>query len=246
MATTTDINNWPLPTRSDASNMETAMTGFANGVDARANPIFATTAARNAAIPSPTPGQEAFVTADNSKYYYNGSAWKLLTPYRRESTASGSVANFDFQNIPTGLTSLRINWTLRGTTAVLNVQNRFKINNVADTSYDGIYAQTESTGIFSNELLGEESSGFIGHSPGSTAVANLFSAGYLEVIAWNQPHIFYTSWIWHTQGKNTSEMFQSGGGRYANSFGGWNRVTLFPDTGSWATGSMVSIEGWDV
>ena len=38
-------------------------------------PIYATTVARDAAIPSPFAGQRAFVTATNVSYQYSGTAW---------------------------------------------------------------------------------------------------------------------------------------------------------------------------
>lgn len=38
-------------------------------------PIYATTAARDVAIPTPFAGQRAFVTATNVNYQYNGTAW---------------------------------------------------------------------------------------------------------------------------------------------------------------------------
>ena len=38
-------------------------------------PVYATTAARDADIPSPFAGQRAFVTADLINYQYNGTAW---------------------------------------------------------------------------------------------------------------------------------------------------------------------------
>ena len=38
-------------------------------------PIYATTAARDAAIPTPFAGQRAFVSGTNVNYQYNGTAW---------------------------------------------------------------------------------------------------------------------------------------------------------------------------
>lgn len=39
--------------------------------------VFATTAARDAAITSPQEGQFAYITADDTVYYYTGSAWAV-------------------------------------------------------------------------------------------------------------------------------------------------------------------------
>jgi hypothetical protein len=62
-------------------------------------PIYATTAARDAAIPTPFAGQRAFVTATNVNYQYNGTAWvspqALSVPplCRANQTGNTSIAN---------------------------------------------------------------------------------------------------------------------------------------------------------
>ena len=43
-------------------------------------PIYATTAARTTAIPSPFVGQRAFITATNVNTQYNGTAWVEVAP----------------------------------------------------------------------------------------------------------------------------------------------------------------------
>jgi len=93
MATTTPINGWSIPQLTDPPNITTAVNSFANAVDARANPIYSTTSARNAAIPSPTAGQECFVTGTGEKYIYTGSAWVGLAPRRQVKTGTNIVNN---------------------------------------------------------------------------------------------------------------------------------------------------------
>lgn len=92
MATTTPVNGWSIPQLTDPPNITTAVNSFANGVDARANPIFSTTSARAAAIPSPTAGQECFVTATGEKYIYNGSSWVGMV-WRRAVSPSTVIVN---------------------------------------------------------------------------------------------------------------------------------------------------------
>lgn len=75
MSGLTPINGWSTPALSDSPNITTAVNTALTAIDARANPIFSTTAARDAAITSPTEGMEAYVTGTKEKYIYNGTAW---------------------------------------------------------------------------------------------------------------------------------------------------------------------------
>ena len=64
-------------------------------------PIYASTAARDAAIPSPFAGQRAFVTATNVAYQYSGTAWVetitlgAWTTYVPTLTQGAAVAKTD-------------------------------------------------------------------------------------------------------------------------------------------------------
>ncbi len=90
MSTLTPINGISLPALTDTPNISTAVsTGFST-VDSRLNPVFASTAARDSAIPSPTEGQECYVTATGEKYIYNGTTWVSSKP--RYTAAQGSDA----------------------------------------------------------------------------------------------------------------------------------------------------------
>ena len=80
MPTTTDINSFSIPLLGDTANIETAIHPFANAVDALVIPRFATTAARDAAITTPSFGQTAAVSGTGEMYYHNGSAWCGLVP----------------------------------------------------------------------------------------------------------------------------------------------------------------------
>lgn len=51
-------------------------------------PVFATTAARDAALTSPTEGMECFVTGTNTKYFYSGSSWKAAYTHGAFDTAN--------------------------------------------------------------------------------------------------------------------------------------------------------------
>lgn len=75
MSTLTPINGWSIPSLSDSPNITSAVNTAISAIDARVNPIFSTTAARNAAISVPTAGQECYVTGTKEKYLHNGTVW---------------------------------------------------------------------------------------------------------------------------------------------------------------------------
>lgn len=75
MSTNTTVNGWPLPSLTDQPNITTAVNSGLVLVDRRVNPIYATTAARDAAITAPDEGMECYVTGTKEKYLYNGTRW---------------------------------------------------------------------------------------------------------------------------------------------------------------------------
>lgn len=94
MSTTTTVNGWSIPELQDAANI-TQVATLASAIDLRVNPIFSTVSARNAAIVSPTEGQEAYVTATGEKYVYNGTAWVGMRPRVKYCTADQTVTDND-------------------------------------------------------------------------------------------------------------------------------------------------------
>jgi len=80
LSTLTTINGWAIPALSDSPNITSAVNTAVSAIDTRVNPIFSTTAARNAAITSPSEGQEAYVTGTKEKYVYNGTVWIGVIP----------------------------------------------------------------------------------------------------------------------------------------------------------------------
>lgn len=55
--------------------------------------VFATTTARDAAITSPAEGQVAYIKADDSYTWYNGSSWKILV-YATNVAYTPTLTNF--------------------------------------------------------------------------------------------------------------------------------------------------------
>lgn len=102
MAGTTTINALRYPTNTDGPvAVHTAFLNLATDVDNRVVPRFATTTARDSAIPSPTNGQVCYITdtavgnSHRAINIWNGTAWQ---PYYRSplfvyKTASESVTS---------------------------------------------------------------------------------------------------------------------------------------------------------
>lgn len=89
---TTAIQALPYPLTSDAANVSSWNQQLAQAVEVKLNMVFATTAARDAAIPSPTAGMECFITGTGEKQVRSASgAWMVeggrATPF---AMAAGS------------------------------------------------------------------------------------------------------------------------------------------------------------
>lgn len=69
MSQNTPINAIPYPDNSDSSRGDVHFTNISAVIDSRLIPRYATTAARDAANPSPTAGQVAYVTAEKAFQY---------------------------------------------------------------------------------------------------------------------------------------------------------------------------------
>lgn len=93
MATSTTINGFPKPELSDVPNIETAVGNFADAVDSRVIPIFATTGARDTAISAPSFGMHAAVSGTGEVYYYNGTAWVSAVPRTIYKTSNETVTS---------------------------------------------------------------------------------------------------------------------------------------------------------
>ncbi|MEV6684445.1 hypothetical protein AB0N28_03720 [Streptomyces sp. NPDC051130] len=72
--------NVPYPLLSDPPNIESAVGNLVNVAVPKLNMTFADANARAAAIPSPTPGMECFLIAEQRKEIYDGSTWVTITP----------------------------------------------------------------------------------------------------------------------------------------------------------------------
>lgn len=100
------------------------------------NPVFTNEAARDAAIPSPSEGQRAYLTAptvptaagavtmipSGVQTIYNGSAWVCVTPVGAFTGASGNTTSTSFTATLTGTPGTNPSVTLvTGTVAIISI-----------------------------------------------------------------------------------------------------------------------------
>lgn len=92
MSTTTAINSLQIPQLADAPDIELAIHPFANGVDTRVIPRFASPAARDTAIPAPTEGMMAWASSTAELYIYT-TTWISAKARQVFKTANQNVTN---------------------------------------------------------------------------------------------------------------------------------------------------------
>src|SRR5678815_3583559 len=93
MSGTTAINALRYATLGDAANANTLSQNLASDLDTRLIPRFASQAARDAAITSPTNGMFAYTTDTSDMWLYSGSKWKWAYPKMLVHTSSTSVVS---------------------------------------------------------------------------------------------------------------------------------------------------------
>lgn len=138
-------------------------------------PIFASTAARDTAIPSPTSGQAAYVdtgTSAEGLYFYNGTSWRPAA----WNTPWGVVASASSTSNQTGITALAdITFATVTWTAVSNRLYRITLAaRLAQQTSNGVITVALQTGASGagTEIFAHNSGG-VATVAGNIAVANL-------------------------------------------------------------------------
>lgn len=75
MATTTQRQALPVPTATDDPDIPGDLLALANAIEKRLFAVHTTTAARDAATPSPQDGMFCYITGTNTVYVYQDGAW---------------------------------------------------------------------------------------------------------------------------------------------------------------------------
>lgn len=91
MTTTTARQALPVPTGTDDPDIPGDLLALANAIEKRLMAVHATTAARDAATPSPQDGMFCYITGTNTVYVYQDSAWTVF-PAALPTFTSGTAA----------------------------------------------------------------------------------------------------------------------------------------------------------
>lgn len=81
MPTTTPVQALPIPILADIANVPLHVQNLAQALETKLVMIFASTAARTAAIPSPTEGMTSYQLDTHRLEYYDGTGWRPLPKF---------------------------------------------------------------------------------------------------------------------------------------------------------------------
>jgi hypothetical protein len=170
-----------------------------------------------------------------------------MVPIERKVLAA-PAANFDFQNIPQYFSQLMLVIQARGTDAAGQITNNIRFNNDATAGNYGVeYITGFATTVSANENIpaGGYTSGYFGNLPAAGAPASL--AGGFEIMIPNYVgtsfHKMYISKGGNRNGTvSTTERIDHAVGHWLST-AAINRITIFPNAGSYAAGSVVTLYG---
>lgn len=173
-----------------------------------------------------------------------GDHWDLSSPYTRQLTLAAAASSLTFANIPTNLSSLRIDWTARAVDASPLVQEiRMNLDQDFGALYDTVYSQYTSAGASGATAL-NTTGGAIGLMPSSATTSSLFGSGTVNIPAWNGPHLSYVGWNFSTSLYiNASNLWQRNGGGTLRNTAPYNNISFFPQAGNFAAGTQFTLIG---
>lgn len=91
MATTTPAQGFPVPTSGDHPDIPGDLLKLATAIEKRVMGVYATAAARDAAIPTPVDGQFAYLQNNDTVQIYQNTAWVTFPPPQVSITSGTSV-----------------------------------------------------------------------------------------------------------------------------------------------------------
>ena len=92
MATTTPLQNLPIPEDTDDPNVPGDISALANAIEKRLAGVYNSVADRDARIVTPQEGQVAILKDVDKIYCYFGSTWTQIYPPALPAITSGTTA----------------------------------------------------------------------------------------------------------------------------------------------------------
>lgn len=155
MATLSPIAKLPRPELTDSPNAPAAFTNLTNALDPLVIPRFNTTFLRDAAIPSPTSGQHAWIVSTNTLTVYNSStaSWNVYGA-GNSVTKAVSGLNSAALNTPMNLTTTPVDCP--GTNIVFSAIKPNSVAMVTMVADFQTYANSAGTGSLVANLDGTD------------------------------------------------------------------------------------------
>lgn len=161
-------------------------------------PIYATTAARDAAIPSPFAGQRAYVSGTNINYQHNGTTWlspsTLQIPPMCIQQRTGQVISdstltaFAFSSAASLDTNTMSSTTTNNTRTTATTAGVYQVCGSVDVTAGGTidvvaYAALRANGTTNFAVTSIASNGYT-QQVSLSGIVNLAAAGYVELLVY--------------------------------------------------------------
>lgn len=215
---------------------------------------FASTGARNAAIPAPEQGQLCYILGVGFQAYDSVAGWSAAplgaVQLVARQTLASAAASVSISGIPATYRQLRIAYSARSDLAASSwAAVRMRINNDSSSNYASQNIQHGTAGVGAQVSPGAQNSMFVGLVPAAgVASADYFGAGVIDIPSWYPPDgrshvaVIGTGGFWY--GDSPIGGYVSTHVGLADISGPYTSVQLFPHGGSWVAGTEFSVYGW--
>jgi hypothetical protein len=178
---------------------------------------------------------------------YDGASFRQYFPvYRAESVLGGSAGSVVFSSIPSTLRRIRITYTARSDQAVSAALMQVRINGDTGNNYKQQYQNVVNT-TWSGAAADAQNTGYGGGFTGSSAPANIFGGGCIDIIGWDAPHTGSLVWIFNGNAFATgvANFFSFVGSSVYTGAAPYTSITLFPSgSANFISGSAFYLEGF--
>lgn len=245
MTVYTPIGAIPTPDLTDAPNAPLQLLGMATTIDPQLVPTFASLAARNAAIPSPTAGSRCYRSDLNAFQSYNStvSAWVVAGEVLIAQTTLGSpTATVTFSSIPTEFTHLHLALTVRTSVASTLSNAAIQFNGDSGAHYDWALVSVSTTPTTGNGGAAAATSIVLGGMSAASQAAGIYTRVKLELPNYADATLVSKNMFGQSAGPSTP-LYVASGHWFPTSAAAISSIALTATGGNWATSSVFSLYG---
>lgn len=186
-------------------------------------------------------GDRIYETDTKLNRQWSGTVWVLLPSVIYQNTLSGTTASVVI-TIPSSIKAFRVNWSARGDAAVQAQFMKIRINGDVGNNYHWEVAQANNATPIGSPGT-SQAFGVAGLIVAASATAGMYAAGTLDFSGWDSPHANYLGYTFLSSSLGTAAAnyyTNSGGGQYIGG-SAYTTLTMFPETGSFVTGSEFTV-----